>query len=252
MSSHTLAARLAEARKTKKFIAFDPAVACKDAAEAYGVQAEVASALGTTVAGWKVGLLPDGGGWAAPVFACDTIADGGTFSFAGDMNSVKVEAELGIRFARDLPARPGKPYTRDEILDAVGGVFAGIELVGVRFVKGTELPFATRLADNFANTAYAPGPALSDFRKLDLSKIRCILTQDGKTVSDRIGGHQQGDPMTPVIAWANAQADRFGGIRAGQFITTGTLTQPYDLDTSVTLEVVLESVGKVSLKTRAA
>ena len=251
MRSHPLAARLAEARRTKKFIAFDSSIACKDAAEAYRVQAEVAAAVGTTVAGWKVGLLPDGGGWAAPVFASDTFANGGTFAFGGDMNSVKVEAELGVRFARDLPARPGKPYSRDEIVDALGAVFAGIELVGTRFVKGTELPFATRLADNFANTAYAPGADFADFRKLDLSQIRCILTQDGKTVSDRIGGHQQGDPLAPVIAWANAQADRFGGIKAGQFITTGTLTQPYDLETSVTLSVVLEGVGDVTFKTKA-
>ena len=118
-----------------------------------------------------------------------------------------------------------------------------------RFKKGVELPFATRLADNFANNAYAAGPGLADFSKLDLSKIRCILKQDSKVVSDRLGGHQQGDPMTPVIAWANTQSDCLGGIKAGQFITTGTLTQPYDLNTAVTLEAELEGVSKVMLKT---
>lgn len=252
MTSHPLAARLAEARRSHRFITLDPAMACKDSAEAYAVQAEVAAALGTTVAGWKVGLLPDGTGWAAPIFACDSLADASTFRFAGDMNSVKVEAELGVRFGRDLPLRPGKPYSREEILDALSAVFAGIELVGTRFAKGTELPFATRLADNYANTVYAPGADCSNFRHLDLAKIRCVLKQDGKVVSDRIGGHQQGDPMIPVVAWVNAQTDRFGGIKAGQYITTGTLTQPYDLDTSVTLENELEGVGRATLKTLKA
>lgn len=247
--SSQLAAKLVEARRTNRFIAFDPADACKDPAEAYQVQAQVAEALDTRPAGWKVGLMPDGRGWAAPVFACDTLADGATFRFGGDMNSVKVEAELGVRFGRDLPPRPGQTYSRDEILDAVSGLFAGIELVGIRFVTGTELPFATRLADNYANTAYAAGPELKDFRSLDLSTIRCILKQDGTVVSDRIGGHQQGDPMIPVIAWANHQCDAFGGIKAGQYITTGTLTQPYDLTTAVTLETELVGVSKVTLKT---
>lgn len=249
MTIQTLAARLAGARQTCRFIDFDPALACKDVAEAYKVQADVAAALGTRPAGWKVGLMPDGSGWAAPIFATDTLADGATFRFKGDMNSVKVEAELGVRFARDLPPRPGQPYTRAEILDAVGGVFAGIELVGTRFAKGVDLPFPTRLADNFANTAYAPGPELTDFKHLDLSNIRCILRQDGKVVSDRVGGHQQGDPMTPVVAWANNQCDAFGGITAGQYITTGTLTQPYDLATATTLETELEGVSRVTLKT---
>ncbi len=248
-ASHPLSARLIEARRTRKYLSLDPAITCKDLAESYAVQAEVAAGLNTTVAGWKVGLMPDGGGWGAPVFACDSIADGGTFKFDGDMNSVKVEAELAVRFGRDLPARPGKPYSREEILDAVLEIFAGIELVGTRFKQGVELPFATRLADNFANNAYATGPGLNDFRNLDLSQIRCVLKQDGKVISDRLGGHQQGDPMTPVIAFANMQTDRLGGIKAGQFITTGTLTKPYDLSTAVTLEAELEGVSRITLKT---
>ncbi len=251
MTAHPLSAALARARQTNRFLKFDAELACKDIAEAYSVQAEVAGLLGTAPAGWKVGLLPEGGGWAAPVFACDMIAGGGAFHFAGDKDSVKVEAELGVRFARDLPARPDKPYSRDEILDAVGEIFAGIELVGTRFEKAVQLPFATRLADNFANTVYAAGPGLKDFRTLDLAQLRCILKQDGKVVSDRPGGHQQGDPMTPVIAWANSQRDAFGGIKAGQFITTGTLTQPYDLASNATLEAELEGVSKVTLHTRA-
>lgn len=250
MSASSLAERLIGARRSRKFLDFDPAIACNDTAEAYAVQAQVAAGLATKVAGWKVGLLPDGGGWAAPVFSCDIVKNGDDFTFAGDMNSVKVEAELGIRFGRDLPPRAGKTYTREEILDAVSHVFAGIELVGTRFKKGVELPFATRLADNFANTAYAASEGTTNFKGLDLSQIRCILTQDGKVISDRLGGHQQGDPMTPAIAWANTQSDGFGGIKAGQFITTGTLTQPYDLDTAVTLEATLEGVSKATLNTR--
>lgn len=251
MTRHALAVRLAAARQTHQFIPFDPADACKDEAEAYAVQAEVAAALATGVAGWKVGLSPAGGGWAAPIFTCDLIATGGEFRFRGDMKCVKVEAELGVRFARDLPTRAGAPYSRAEILAAIGSVFAGIELVGVRFVKGAELPFATRLADNFANAAYAAGSDYTDFHGLDLANIRCVLKQDSKTVSDRVGGHQQGDPMTPVIAWVNGQRDQFGGIRAGQFITTGTLTTPYDLDATALLEASLEGVSAVSLRTVA-
>lgn len=250
MTASPLAAKLAEARRTHRFIDFDPALACKDAAEAYAVQAEVAGLLDGAVAGWKVGLLPEGaGGWAAPIFSESTIESGGTFYFKGDRNSVKVEAELGVRFGRDLPPRPGKPYSREEVLDAVSAVFAGVELVGTRFKAGPQLPFATRLADNFANAAYAPGADCTDFRSLDLSQVRCILKQDGKVVSDRVGGHQQGDPLVPVVAWANVQADRFGGVKAGQYITTGTLTDPYDLETAATLENELVGIGKAVLKT---
>ena len=47
------------------------------------------------------------------------------------------------------------------------------------------------------------------------------LTVGGQEVVRRNGGHIAGDPLLPAVALAN---DLPTGIKAGQFITTGTYT----------------------------
>lgn len=241
----SLAAIIATARKTRVFPAFDSALACSTPQEAYQVQAETARLLGAKPAGWKVGQFPDGRGWGAPVLDCDTLTSGEAFAFSGDLRSVKVEAELALRLRHDMPVRNGKPYSRAELLEACSEIFAGIELVGVRFADPESLAFESRLADNFANTAYIVSGGASDFASLDIPNLRCILQQDGKTISNRHGGHMSGDPLTPALAFINTGGDAFGGVRAGQFITTGTLTNPYDLASNAQLDVQIEHIGTV-------
>lgn len=246
-SASPLAQTIAGARRSRRFPAADPAQALASTQAAYQVQAEVAALLGESVAGWKVGLHEDGSGWGAPIFASDILQDGGAFGFSGDLQSVKIEAELAIRLGRDLPHRSGQPYSRAELLAACSEVFTGIELVGTRFADPQNLGFFTRLADNFANTAYAVSAGTADFAALDLPNLRCTLSRDEKVVSDRNGGHQAGDPLIPALAFVNTQGDRLGGLKAGQFITTGTLTEPFDLSGSASLTATLEHLGTIRL-----
>jgi len=243
-----LADCLVTARKGKRQAGYQPQLLPVDNAAAYAVQAEVAGALATVPAGWKVGLIPGGGGaFGAPILACDLMTSGATYGLAPDMGGVKVEAELALRLARDLPPRAGRPYTRQDILDAVGEVFVGIELVVTRFNNVEDAPFAAKLADNFSNGAYVVGGGTKTFAAIDLSQIRCRLSVDGEIANDRLGGHGDGDPLVPVVAWASAQCDLLGGLKAGQFITTGTLNVPVALNRAAKLEASLERIGAVSL-----
>ena len=131
-------------------------------------------------------------------------------------------------------------------------IFCGIELVNTRFVNDTEVDFPTRLADNFAHGAYAAGSGTVVFSDRDLTQLRCTFTRNDAIVSDQHGGHPLGDLLVPVVAWANAQCDQLGGLRAGQFITTGTLIDPFALAADADLTAVLHGAGEVSLRVRAA
>ncbi len=246
MSLTPLAAAIVSARRTGVLATYTPDLAASDIAAAYAVQAQVARALDLRASGWKVGFTPAGDAWAAPLFASDVFKDGATVRVPAG-RSVKVEAELGVRFARDLPPRPGQPYTRDEILDAIDQAFVGIELVASRFANAADVPFDTRIADLFNNASYAIGATLDDFRHLDLAALPCKLTIGGKVFNDRIGGHANGDPFVPLVAWASRQADALGGLKAGQFLTTGTLNDPVPLDQDALIEAELGGVGRASL-----
>ncbi|MDB5649733.1 MAG: hypothetical protein JWL62_1253 [Hyphomicrobiales bacterium] len=252
MTGPALAARLAEARHTRQPYELEASATPADAAAAYATQADVAARLGTTVAGWKVGFAPtpDKAPMAGPMFACDFRENGGTYRLAPG-ETVMVEAELALRLAQDLPPRPGAPYTESEILAATGEMLVGIELVGTRYTDPDAAPFTARLADNFNNAAYVVGQGIRDFAGLDRARLRCHLWIDGTCVNDRIGGHGDGDPLLPMLAWASHQVDALGGLKAGQVITTGSLNAPVALSGSARIEAELAGLGRVTLNLSA-
>ncbi|MDH7799335.1 MULTISPECIES: fumarylacetoacetate hydrolase family protein [unclassified Beijerinckia] len=248
MTSSPLADVLLAAHSSATQARYGATLAPASAAEAYAVQVAVAQGLQAQASGWKVGFRPEGGAFAAPVLSSGVVRSGARWRLAPGIGGVKIEAELAIRFGRDLPLRPGQPYTRDDLLAAIDEIFVGIELVASRFSNVEEAPFDARVADNFNNGAYVIGGGTKTFSALDLSQIRCRLMVDGVVKNDRLGGHGDGDPLIPVVAWANVQADAFGGLRAGQFITTGTLNDPVPLNGPGKLEASLEGIGTVSVE----
>jgi 2-keto-4-pentenoate hydratase len=212
----------------------------------YATQQAVVAALGESVAGWKVGMLADGTPMAAPMLAGDICPSGATWKLPPH-GALVVEVEVALRLARDLPARPGKPYTRDEVAAAVGEVLVGIELLASRFAGDGFPPFPLHLADNLGNAGYVIGEATRDFASLDLARLRCRHALDGTQAHDAIGGHPQGDPWLPVLACLNEGLLPLGGFRAGQVITTGSLIKPARIDAPVRLDATLDGIGRVEL-----
>lgn len=244
MPPSPLAALIVKARRERSPLPLDPALTPPDLHAALSVQAEVAQALAETPAGWKVGFTPEGAAWAAPILAGDMRA--GEYQL-GPGENVKIEAELAVRFSRDLPPRPGRPYTREEVLDAIGEMFAGIELVASRFADNANASFLARIGDSFSNLAYCAGTGTADFRALDLSGLPCRISFDGQTRHEATGGHANGDPLTPLVAWACEQIDYLGGMKAGQFLTTGTLNTPIPTDQPATIRVELVGAARLAL-----
>lgn len=212
-----------------------------DYASAMRVQREVALALGSAVAGWKIGFSPDGVAVAGPLFA-DVVRPAPARIPLPERGFI-VEIELAFRLARDLPA---KAYTRDEILAAVDDALIGIELISGRRGEPPDAPYLAFLADNIGNAGYVTGASTRGFRELDLKALALRFSVDGKLVQELRGGHPQGDPIEPLRAYASQPNDALGGLRKGQVITTGSLTKPLRLDREARIEASLEGVGSVA------
>ena len=90
------------------------------------------------------------------------------------------------------------------------------------------------------------GPATRDIRALDLPNLLCRFWMNGALVVDRRGGHPSGDPLKPMVDWANAQKDRAGGLRRGQIVTLGSLTPLVVMSGPGALEAEIEGIGKIS------
>jgi 2-keto-4-pentenoate hydratase len=241
----TLAHMLVEAHRAQTPLVYRADLDPGDAGRAYAIQAQVAEGLGAKVAGWKCGAMDAGRlVFGAPILDLYTRESGGTWRLPKGQ-SLKIEVEIAIRLGRDLPVRNTR-YTRAEILDATAEVFCGVELVGARFANAGDASFAAKLADNFNNAGYVVGGGAKNFAALDLSALRSKLWIDGKLAHDAVGGHGHGDPLVPVVAWASQHCDALGGLRAGQFVTTGTLNKPPTVDRPAHIEIEVEGLGRAA------
>lgn len=244
--SEDLSNLLATARRNNTTIAPREEIVPGSAAEAFAVSAATIAALGETVIGWKVGFIPDGRIFGAPMLSAGLLQSGGEWR-RRTTGPLLVEIEIALRLGRDLPPRPGRPYSREEVLNASSAALVGFELLECRFGETAGLPPLLFLADDLGNVGYVVGADVPDFGHLDLGALRCRLWIDDELVNDRIGGHLAGDPVAPVVAWANAQADAVGGLKAGHIVTTGTLTTPVRLERPARLRGAIDSLGEISL-----
>jgi len=230
-------AELAGARRDARAIAAWPAGRIpRDLAEAYRLQSAVAADLGAVV-GWKVAGVtaaqreslgvpaPIAGPLLAP-WMHDARASAPTLSAAGFI-APKLECEFAFELARDLPPRPQRPYTRDEVRAAVAALRIAVEIVDSRLPRG--LGALAELTDAFNNGGFVAGPAVVDWHSLDLGNVEIVLTRshDGKTDEVARGSGKailDGDPFGTVVLLANAPADASRGLVAGTIVTTGSCT----------------------------
>ena len=243
----TLAENLARARQARSFHRWQAAEGPADHVGAYAVQADVAGLTGNAVAGWKTGFAPEGGGMAiaGPLFAGDVRPDGGIYRLAkGEW--VIVEVELAIRLARDIPK--GRIYSVDDILDATDGILTAIELVGTRYADFESVSFEAKLADNLNNAGFVAGSGRQDVRAVPRAGMTLKLWRDGALVADHAVRHNDEEPLLAVAAFASQQPDHLGGLRAGHYVTTGSLNKLLKVDGPAEFKAELGGIGSVSLR----
>lgn len=239
-----LAQSLINAHKSGKRIAVDEDARALAREEAKTVIQAVAQGLGQTPAGWKVAVI-DGTPAYAPMFAKDIRPSGAHFPMIEE--GYLIEIEVALKLAHDLPHR-ATAYSRSEIEAACGEWVVGIELIGSRLKKSPgEAPFPAWLADSMGNAAYVTGPSVAFSAIKDGSVLSVTWWLDGVVKEDKIGGHPQNDPILPILLNANAPDDLLGGFKAGQIITTGSLTVPTLITGKGLVEAEIKGIGRVSL-----
>jgi 2-keto-4-pentenoate hydratase len=228
------AATLHEIRQRRGQVAPLPAgIAPRTEAEGAAVQRALARRIGSAApGGFKIGAtarrmqeyLGLSGPAAGFMATGNILRSGATVRFA-DYVRPGVECELAVRLARDLP--PG-PCTPEQAADAVGELFAGIEIVENRYGELRELGVPTLIADQVFHAACVLGePGTQDWRTLDIGTLRGRLVVDGHQRDEGVGADLLGHPMN-CLAWlaGSTVAAAFGGLQAGQVVMLGSVTPP--------------------------
>lgn len=213
-------------------------------ADAYAVQDAVGRHLGP-VGGWKVGASgPDAEPACAPIHAMTIFHDGDTVP-ADTCRHLGVEAEIGYRFARALPPR-ATPWTRDEVLDAIGTAHPVIEILDTRFDQPGSQHRLLHAADQQSHGALIIGPGTTAWRALDPVNERVVLRIDGKVAVDHTGGNAAGDPLRMLVWLANHASRRGAGIGEGCLVTTGSTTGTIFVAHGTDVTASFPALGQVS------
>ncbi|HEX6136954.1 MAG TPA: fumarylacetoacetate hydrolase family protein [Casimicrobiaceae bacterium] len=214
---------LLQARATRSPLRTLPADARPQSTdEAYAIQDLVIAALGP-IGAWKVGAkTPSAEPNCAPLCATWRVDAPARFA-AGTFRLNGIEAELAFTLDRDLPARDRR-YGRQEAVEAVASVHTAIEVVDSRFADIGEVDALSLLADSNSHGALVVGPGVPLSASFAVIDQVVELDSDGVRLASGRDANPAGDPFR-LLAWlANHAAQRGGGLRRGQAVTTGSWT----------------------------
>jgi 2-oxo-3-hexenedioate decarboxylase/2-keto-4-pentenoate hydratase len=155
-----------------------------------------------------------------------------------------VECEIVVLLGRDLPPS-GAPYSRAAVADAVQSCMAGMEIVDDRYVDYKKLDTPTLIADDFFDAGAVLGDPVADWRKLDLSALTGVTRINGVEVGRGQGADVMGHPFEALAWLANNLAGPGQGLKAGEFVFTGSVVETKWVNRGDRVEMEIEGLGRV-------
>jgi 2-keto-4-pentenoate hydratase len=214
--------------------------------EAYFVQDTIADAYGE-IGGWKIGApTPEASPMFAPMPKMWIRTDGSVLS-ASSHRYRGLEAEIAFLLAEDLPVR-ATPYTRDEVIAAIASCHPVIEELESGLVDPMTATKLSQIGDIQMHGGLVFGPAYADWQSVDFTQERVTLIVDGVVRVERTGSNTSGD-LLRLLPWlANEGSARTGGLKAGQWITTGSWTGNIQATAGSAVDVRFATAGQVGLR----
>ena len=234
--------------------------ACRpaDRASGYQTQQAIVALSGQPIVGWKIAATSAAGQkhigvdgpLGGPLLANRVLPIGSSVPLDGNTMLVG-EAEFAFMFGSDLPARPA-PYSQKEVLDAVSTLHPSIEVPDSRYVDFARVGAPQLIADTACSCWFVLGPPTPvDWRSLDLAAHAVRGFLNGKEAATGKGANVLGDPRV-ALTWLVNELGMFGdGVRAGQFVTTGTCVIPVAIKPGDSFRADFGELGSLDVKLTA-
>ncbi|HTV03865.1 MAG TPA: fumarylacetoacetate hydrolase family protein [Acidobacteriaceae bacterium] len=216
--------------------------------EAYVLQDITAEAM-RSIGGWKVGApSPD----ATPLYGPMPLLGGFATSGSRIAPTFKrlrgVEAEIAFCLGKDLPPR-AEPYSRDEVVDAIASAHPVIEMLESAYIDPDAVDRLSMIGDLQMHGGFAYGAPYADWKTCDLTRESVTVAIDGTVRFEGTASNPAGTNLLRLVAWlANHGSYRTGGLKSGQWITTGSWSGKTLANPGSTAEVSFSSFGPVSVK----
>ncbi len=236
---------LGDARRTKTALLELPqALRPTSEIEAFLIQDELAVAYGEA-GGWKVGApTPEATPIFAPMPKMWTAASG---AVVRGLRYRGVEAEVAFYLGKDLPARAAA-YTREEVGAAIASCHPAIEVLESAYEDPSKVDRLSMLADLQMHGGFIYGPACAEWHSIDFTRESVMLAVDGVVRVEKTGANTAGD-LLRLLPWlAQEGTSRTGGLKAGQWITTGSWTGNTLVEKYSVVDVQFGALGRAEVR----
>lgn len=168
------------------------------------------------------------------------IADGG--ETLASMTQPRVESEIALRFATDVPAGAN----RAAVLAAVGAAHACLKVVDSVWT-GYRFTLADNTADGSSAAGVVMGPPLP-LHEIDTVEVKLLVNDE--VVGVARGCDASGHPADGVVWLIGQLAARGQRLLAGDVVITGGLTRAVPLDKGSTVAAIFGGSTRVSVERR--
>jgi 2-keto-4-pentenoate hydratase len=242
-----VATHLAEAKRTRRPMDRLPEeTRPKDNEAALATQRRVMELMQERVGGWKCSV-PNGERILLAPLPASTINRNSPCPILPKGNVAEIEPEIAFVLSHDLTPRP-KPYSEDEVRDAVGEVRLVLELIGSRYREPESISWLELLADSVKHQGMYIGPVISDAWQKQLESFHLKLGAPEGILFDREVKHPNGHPARPLYWLANFLTSRGETLKAGSVVTTGSYAGIIEAPMESPLTFNYGSLGSFSVR----
>lgn len=223
--------------------------------EGYDIAERLAVKSGQPVAGWKIAATSQAGQrhinvdgpLVGRILGDRLLKPGATVPLGNNIMRV-AEAEFAFGFHACLPPR-GRDYSMDEALAAVSALHLSIEVPDSRYQDFTKVGAAQLIADTACASWLVLGPAVTaNWRSLDLATHAVLGFRNDEKIAEGRGSAVLGDPRLALTWFVNEAARYCGGVKAGQFVTTGTCIMPLAISSGDNVRMDYGTLGSIEAR----
>ena len=226
---------------------------------AFALQCAITRALGQlkngwTQAGWKIGCTSEraqkalnaDGPFPGTMFSHRVYRSGDFFPTIASNKRV-VEPEVAFTMEAGLPPR-GRDYELAEVMRAAGSVQVAIEIVNPRTPHGFADAVPWFIVDGGLNEGIVLGEPKKLLSREQFEHLKGTVTCNGEARQGGIGANALGGGDLALTWLANHLNAHGMGLKQGDIVTTGVITEFFSANQGDTAEASFEHLGTVSVR----
>jgi 2-keto-4-pentenoate hydratase len=249
-----VAAEFVKARRSAASFTQYPGAQPPDLAAAYRCQDEAIGLWDDSIAGWKVGWIPEpfssrygAQRLVGPIFSRTVrrsipsqAQDAPVFA----QGFAAVESEFVFQLAKDAPANVTE-WTAETARRFVRTMFIGIEIASSPLQNINDYGPTVVVSDFGNNAGLLLGAEVADWQARAFDSMHCETRIDGAVVGRGNAAAVSGGPLAALAFALRCNALRGRPLRAGDYISTGAATGVHPIAAGQSAEAIFTGIGNL-------